>query len=118
MVYGEPSVVKSDVGITGTGLDTQIDDWNDKASQEWDDLIKDTANERRLITQLPELPLPAAEVTEVDKDGANNLIKARYYDNQKQFDVADGFRKVAKGLAVQRVKVFAKNKVIYGRAVS
>lgn len=117
MTYGETAQVKTDLGIAGTAYDARLTDWNDKASIEWDDLIFKAAHERRLLTQLPALPLPTAEVTESDIDGTNNLIKARYFDNQKQFEVADGFRKVAKGLAGKRVDRLKHDAEIYGRVI-
>jgi hypothetical protein len=114
MAYGEDSQVKTDLGITGTAFDARLSDWNDKASEQWDDILYETAAKRRLITALPELPLQTSEVTETDKDGTNYLMKARYFDNQKQKEVADGFRKVAEGLAKTRIKRLATDKQYYG----
>lgn len=118
MTYGETANVKSDLGITGTAFDARLSDWNDKASQEWDDIIQEEARERRLITTLPELPLQASEVTEVDKDGTNNLIKARYFENQKQFESAKEYRKIADRLAIKRLESFKHESEWYSRIIS
>lgn len=118
MAYGEDSQVKTDLGITGTAFDARLSDWNDKASEEWDDIIQEVARERRLITALPDLPLQTSEVTETDKDGTNNLMKARYFENQKQFDVAKEFRKIADRLAVKRIKRLEHDQEWYSRVIS
>jgi len=117
MPYGETSVVKTDLGITGTAFDARLTDWDAKASVEWDDMIYLAAHERRRITALPELPLQTAEVTQTDKDGTNNLIKARYFDNQKQPETALSFRNIAKGLAIKRVERLKTDSIIYGRVI-
>lgn len=117
MTYGETSQVKTDLGISGSAFDTRLTDWNDKASIEWDDVLYQVASRRRRITDLPELPLQASEVTETDRDGTNNLIKARYFDNMNNFDQAKHFRDVARGIAEKRIERLKADRKFYGRVV-
>lgn len=117
MTYGETSQVKTDLGISGTAYDARLTDWNDKASQEWDDMLYLTASKRRRITQLPKLPLASAEITESDKDGTNALIKAKYFENLGRFEDAKQFREIAMGIAVKRIERLKVDSVVYGRVI-
>ncbi len=117
MTYGETSVVKSDLGITGSAFDTQLADWNDKASQQWDDKLVIVARKRNRITTLPELPLQTAEQTEIDKDGTNHLIRARYYRSQKNYEAATEEEKAAQRMAEDRIKALKEDSRIHGRVI-
>jgi len=116
MVYGEDAQVKTDLGL-GAAFDARLADWNTKATEEWDDMIYDVASKRRLLTTLPVLPLQTSEITESDRDGTNNLMKAIYFDNQKQFDIAKGFRDRALVIAEKRIGRIKVDREIYGRIV-
>ena len=116
MVYGEDSIVKTDLGL-GAAFDARLADWNDKATEEWDDMLYEVASKRRLLITLPVLPLQTSEITESDRDGTNNLMKAIYFDNQKQFELSKGFRDRAMAIAGNRIGRIKVDKEIYGRII-
>lgn len=80
--YYEQSVVKSDLGLTGTGLDTQLDDWSDKVEARIDNLIFEVWSKRRNQSTLPHLPLTGSDITEDIKDAANAGVKSKYYEEE------------------------------------
>lgn len=117
MTYGETSTVKSDLGITGTAYDTQLADWNGKASQQWDDKLVIVGRKRNRITQLPELPLATAEVTEVDKDGTNHLMRARYYRSIKNYEAAKEEEEAAQRMVIDRIMALKEDGRIHGKII-
>jgi len=117
MAYGSTATVKTDLNIVGTAFDTQLSDWLLKADEEVDDIIWRIAEKRRLITQLPELPLTAAELTETIKDASNHLIRKRYYLSLKNPEMAKMEQDEGKRLVDQFLDRIGTNVFIYGRTV-
>jgi len=115
MSYEEATDIKADLRITGTGNDTQITDWGDKATQELDDLIYQEAEKNRRITALPILPLTGAAITETIRDATNNLVKERYYLYVKNPEMADKHRDMAMRLINQYVMRLKVDSEIFGR---
>ena len=117
--YYEQSVVKSDLGISGTGLDTQLDDWSDKVERDIDNLIYEVWSKRRVQTALPDLPLSGTDIDESIKLAANAGVKARYYETeQRDIKRQQSFEKQMKEKITNWVQRQRVTKRIYIRAIS
>ncbi len=116
MSYEESADIKNDLRITDTALDNQIIDWGDKASEEFNDLVRVEAIKQRRITALPVLPFTGTDVTETVKDATNALVEERYYLFLKNIEMATAHRKRAM-LMIERFVSNLSNidRVIYWR---
>jgi len=115
MSYEESADIKADLRITGTAIDSQITDWGDKASEEFNDLIFIEAEKQHRITALPVLPLTGTQITETVKDAANALVKERYYLFVKNPVMADKHRDMAMRLVERFVSRLKIDSEVYGR---
>lgn len=87
-LYYTQATVKSDLRITDTGNDTQLDSWSDDAEGEIDDIIYDVWSKTRDLQQLPALPLTGVDITKSIISSANHRVKAKYYEFTKNFESA------------------------------
>ena len=115
MSYEESADIKADLRIVGTGNDSQITDWGDKASEEFNDLVYIEATKKKRITALPVLPLTGSDITETVKDATNNLVKERYYLYVKNPEMSKQHRDMAMRMIVQYVSRLKVDSEIYGR---
>ena len=116
--YYEQAVVKADLGLTGAGLDSQLDDWSDKIESVIDDMLFEVATKARRITFLPVLPLTGTAITQTIKDAANAGVKSKYYDvEQRDLDRQNKYEKEMKDKIdnfINRLKVDEQK---YGRII-
>ena len=113
MAYFETTVCKNDLDISSTDFDTQIADWGLKSDAEVDDFLYDVASKARRITALPILPL--STVPETVKRASNSLVKAKYYEYVKNFDLMKMHRDQAMESVNQYVARLKVDKEVYGR---
>lgn len=117
--YYEQAVVKVDLGISGVGLDSQLDDWSDKIQTRIDDILFEVWSKRRNQISLPDLPLTGSDITQSIKDAANSGVKGKYYEvEQRDLDrVKYYFAEMEKYIQqfINRVKV---TKRIHGRVIT
>ena len=113
MAYFETTVCKSDLEITSTDFDTQVADWGLKSDAEVDDLLYDVATKAWRITALPILPLTT--VPEGIKDASNHLVKAKYYQFVKNFELMNFHTKESEKRVTNYINRLKVEKEIYGR---
>jgi len=113
--YYDIAAVKLDIRETGSGIDTELAHWNDKAEAYINDLLWDKANKAQRITSLPVLPFAAADVPETISGAADEYVEYLYYLYVKDKDQAKEHKDAADlkiNNYVQRLKIDAE---IYGR---
>lgn len=116
--YYEQAVVKADLGITGIGLDTQLDDWSDKIETTIDDILFEVFSKRRLQETLPDLPLTGTQITQSIKDAANAGVKGKYYEvEQRDLDRQKFYEAQMKDRVNNFIKRIAVRKKIHGRVI-
>jgi len=113
--YYDISAVKLDIRETGSGIDTELAHWNDKAEAYINDELYDKATKARRITSLPVLPFAAASVPETIQGAADAYVTYLYYLYVKNPEMAGGYlketdKKITK--YIERLKVDIE---IYGR---
>ena len=86
--YYSQSKVKSDLNITVTTYDTQLDNWSYDAESEINDLLYSTASKMRRIASLPVLPFAAGSVPQSVQAAADHGVIARYYEFIRNLDLA------------------------------
>ena len=116
--YYNQADVKADLGLTGTGLNARLDAWSDDVEGTINDLIHDAVSKRRIVAQLPDVPLIGTDITASITDAANHGVKTRYYEvEQRDLDR----QKFHEGEMVKLVNRYVANlKVdtqIYGRII-
>lgn len=114
-IYYDQTKVKSDLRITDTGNDTQLDHWSDEAQSEIDDLLYDKATKARRITSLPILPFSTGNVPESVQGASDHLVKARYFEFTKNLELAQYHKKEADTKIQRYVERLTIDKQFYGR---
>lgn len=85
MVYFVKAEIKFDLNITGSVFDDTIDNnWGPKADEDVDNRIAEVVDKQRRRLVLPDLPLPAANITPTIRSASNHFVKMRYYQRIKQ----------------------------------
>lgn len=116
MAYFVLASIKSDLEITDTGDDTNINTiWGPAADSEIDDIMYETAAKNRKIESLPILPLSSPPGSIVD--AANSLVKERYYLKIRDKDQAKEEREKAMRLVQGFVRRLKVDNIIYGRII-
>jgi hypothetical protein len=116
--YYEQSVVKADLGLSGSGLDTQLDDWSDKIESHINDLIHSTVSKARLLVTLPDVPLTGTAITETIKNAANAGVKGKYYEvEQRDLDRQTKYEKEMAFYIKDYIERLDVDKKIYGRLI-
>ena len=114
-IYYDQTKVKSDLNLTTTSKDTQLDHWSDEAESEIDDTLYNLAVKARRLTKLPVLPFASGSVPETVQGASDHLVKARYYEFIKDRDMASHHQKKADAKLQLYIDRLATDKIIYGR---
>ncbi len=115
MAYFESTIIKNDLDITSTDFDADIADWGLKSDNEIDNLLYKTAVKARRITALPELPLTTPP--ESVKSASNSKVKQKYYEKQKNVDLALYHKKECQEKVQEYIDRLVVDQEIYGRVL-
>ena len=115
--YYSQSKVKTDLRITDTSQDTQLDGWGLEAENEIDDTIYNNVSKLRLLAQLPVLPFPAASVPQSISGAADHYVMMRYYEFTRNPDMQKMQEKAWKEQVQNYVNRLETDQVIFGRIV-
>jgi len=113
--YYDQTKVKLDLRITDTALDTELDNWNDEAEAEIDDLLVDVATKNRRITALPVLLFVAGSVPESVQSAADYFVKQKYYEYSKSLTLSSSMNSEAIKKIQKYIEGLNIDKVIYYR---
>ena len=113
--YYDQVAVKLDIRETGTGIDTELDHWNDKAEAQINDDLFDKATKARRITNLPVLPFAAGSVPETIQGAADAYVTYLYYLYVKNAEMAALHLTTYETKVNRFIERLAVDKEIYGR---
>jgi|SRR6056300_1806233 len=113
--YYEQTNVKSDLRITDTALDTQLDNWGIEAENEIDDEIYAVVAKARLLTKLPVLPFTAGSVPQSIRSAANHHVKMQFYEYTRNPEMQAIQKKEWKEKVQKYVGKLDTDKILYGR---
>lgn len=117
--YFELATTKSDLGVTGVGLDTNFNDWSDKIEAYINNKIFEVWSKRRSQVTLPDLPLTGADITQTIKNAENAGVKSKYYEvEQRDEDLKKSFFDEMNTWIDQFVREHNIKKKIYGRVIT
>jgi len=113
--YYEQSKVKTDLRITDTSQDTQLDNWGEEAENEIDDEIYSVVAKARLLNKLPVLPFTAGSVPQSIRSAANHHVKMQYYSFTRNPDMQTLEDKKWKEKVQNYIAKLDTDKIVYGR---
>lgn len=115
--YYDQTKVKSDLRITDTANDTQLDHWGEEAENEIDDLLYSTASKMRRLASLPVLPFASGSVPESIQGASDHYVKAKYYEYVRNLELSNHHDKKWKERVNSYVGKLQTEKRIYSRII-
>jgi len=113
--YYDIAAVKLDIRETGSGIDSELAHWNDKAEAQINDDLFDKATKARRITALPVLPFAAGSVPETIQGAADAYVTYLYYLYVKNPEMAQSHLKTYTAKIDRYIERLAVDMEIYGR---
>jgi len=113
--YYDLAAVKLDIKETGSGIDTELAHWNDKAEAVINDDLFIKATKARRITSLPVLPFASGSVPETIQGAADAYVTHLYYLYVKNAEMAALHLKTYGSKIDRYVARLAADMEIYGR---